>query len=219
MQGALDALPEQYWATGTVRNNAVANDMNRNVPNPFHISNFESIRTSDPILYQHMSTLAQFTSTTIPKNRLLRPFPHMSGLNNSAEPLGKARTHALEVNFQRRLSRGFTFNASYSRMLQQGKTIFENETISRAEIARVTKLTRTTVSDVVAGLLSEGLVKEVGFGSSIGGKPSILLSLEADSRYLIGLNLAQNKFIGAVVNLRGQIKETTEIPVPDGDGE
>jgi predicted NBD/HSP70 family sugar kinase len=99
------------------------------------------------------------------------------------------------------------------------KTIFENETISRAEIARITKLTRTTVSDVVAGLLSGGLVKEVGFGSSIGGKPSILLSLEADSRYLIGLNLAQNKFIGAVVNLRGQIKETAEIPVPDGDGQ
>jgi predicted NBD/HSP70 family sugar kinase len=99
------------------------------------------------------------------------------------------------------------------------KTIFENETISRAEIARITKLTRTTVSDVVAGLLSEGLVKEVGFSSSIGGKPSILLSLEADSRYLIGLNLAQNKFIGAVVNLRGQIKETVELPVTDGDGE
>src|SRR5512134_2093672 len=87
------------------------------------------------------------------------------------------------------------------------KTIFENETISRAEIARITMLTRTTVSDVVAGLLSEGLVKEVGLGSSIGGKPSILLSLVADSRYLIGLNLAQNKFVGAVVNLRGEIKD------------
>jgi hypothetical protein len=123
----LDALPEQYWATGMVRNNTIANEMNRNVPNPFHISNFESIRTSDPVLYQHMSTLAQFTSTTIQKNRLLRPFPHMNGLNNSAEPVGKARTHALELNFQRRLSRGFTLNASYSRMRQEGFTILENE--------------------------------------------------------------------------------------------
>ncbi|MEW6403241.1 MAG: ROK family transcriptional regulator [Chloroflexota bacterium] len=99
------------------------------------------------------------------------------------------------------------------------KTIFTNETISRAEIARMTMLTRTTVSDVVAGLLSEGLVKEVGLGESIGGKPSILLSLEADSRYLIGLNLAQNKFVGAVVNLRGEIKETAEVPVTDEDGD
>ena len=123
----LDALPEQYWATGMVRNNAVATDMNRNVPNPFHISNFESIRASDPVLYQHMSTLAMFTSTTIQKNRLLRPFPHMNGLNNSAEPAGKARTHAFEFNFLRRLSRGFNLNASYTRMFQENFTTIENE--------------------------------------------------------------------------------------------
>ncbi|HLO16268.1 MAG TPA: ROK family protein, partial [Anaerolineales bacterium] len=98
------------------------------------------------------------------------------------------------------------------------KTIFEHETISRAQIARVTKLTRTTVSDVVSGLMLEGLVQEMGAGLSIGGKPSILLSLVADSRYVIGVNLAQNKFIGSIVNLRGEIKKTVEVPVQDGDG-
>ena len=76
------------------------------------------------------------------------------------------------------------------------QTIFENKTISRAEIARLTKLTRATVSDMVSSLLDEGLVKEIGYGESIGGKAPILLSLIADSRYLIGLNLAQDKFIG-----------------------
>jgi predicted NBD/HSP70 family sugar kinase len=45
------------------------------------------------------------------------------------------------------------------------------------------------------------------------------LSVVADSRFLIGLNLAQDKFIGAVVNLRGKIKETIEYPVADLDGE
>src|SRR5512142_2444829 len=84
------------------------------------------------------------------------------------------------------------------------KTIFEAETISRAEIARITRLTRTTVSDVVAGLLSEGLVSEVGIGSSIGGKSPILLSLVKDSRYMISLNVAHDIFCGAVVNLRGE---------------
>jgi len=99
------------------------------------------------------------------------------------------------------------------------QTIFENKTISRAEIARLTKLTRATVSDMVASLLDEGLVKEIGYGESIGGKAPILLSLVADARYLIGLNLAQDKFIGSVVNLRGEIKETVEFPVNDSDGE
>ena len=99
------------------------------------------------------------------------------------------------------------------------RTIFANETISRAEIARVTMLTRTTVSDAVAGLMAEGLVQEVGFGSSLGGKNPILLSVVADARYLIGLNLAQDKFIGAIVNLRGEIKETVELPVQNGNGQ
>lgn len=98
------------------------------------------------------------------------------------------------------------------------RTIFANESISRAELARVTNLTRTTVSEVVAGLLAEGLVEEIGLGTSIGGKSPILLSIVPDSRYLIGLNLAQDKFIGAIVNLRGEIKEMVEAPVHDGNG-
>ena len=98
------------------------------------------------------------------------------------------------------------------------RTIFANESISRAEVARVTRLTRTTVSEVVNGLLAEGLVEEVGRGESLGGKSPILLSIVADSRYLIGLNLGQDKLVGAIVNLRGEIKETVEVPVPEGDG-
>lgn len=99
------------------------------------------------------------------------------------------------------------------------RTIFAHESISRAEVARLTHLTRTTVSDSVNGLLSAGLVEEVGRGESMGGKSPILLSIVADSRYLIGLNLAQDKFIGAVVNLRGEIKQMIEEPVHDDNGE
>lgn len=99
------------------------------------------------------------------------------------------------------------------------KTIIDHESISRADIARLTKLTRASVSDMVASLLDEGLVVEIGYGESIGGKAPILLSLDADSRYLIGVNLAQDKFIGALVNLRGEIKKTVEFPVDGSDGE
>ncbi|MCL6545288.1 MAG: carboxypeptidase-like regulatory domain-containing protein [Bryobacteraceae bacterium] len=123
----LDALPGQYWATGLVRNNAVATEMNRNVTNPFHISNFQALQTSNPVVYQYMSTLSFFTSPTIQKNRLLRPYPHMNGLYDSADPIGKARTHALEINFTRRFSKGLSLNASYSRMHHERWNILENE--------------------------------------------------------------------------------------------
>lgn len=99
------------------------------------------------------------------------------------------------------------------------RTVFAYESISRAEVARITNLTRTTVSEIVNGLLEEGLVEEVGRGESIGGKMPILLSVVADSRFLIGLNLAQDKFIGAILNLRGEIKEMVEVPVQDDNGD
>ncbi|MCZ2122765.1 MAG: ROK family transcriptional regulator [Anaerolineales bacterium] len=97
------------------------------------------------------------------------------------------------------------------------RTLFSHELISRAEIARITNLTRTTVSEVVSGLLKEGLVDEVGRGIAGREKP-ILLSIVPDARYLIGLNLGQDKFVGAIVLLRGEIKETVEIKVNDSDG-
>jgi glucokinase-like ROK family protein len=99
------------------------------------------------------------------------------------------------------------------------KTIFEHESISRAEIARITSLTRTTVSDIVADMLSEGLVEEIGVGSSLGGKSPILLSLVENSRYLIGLDLAHNQFDGGVVNLRGKIQSTVSLPVNNRNGD
>jgi glucokinase-like ROK family protein len=99
------------------------------------------------------------------------------------------------------------------------KTIFEHASISRAEIARITSLTRTTVSEIVADLIAMGLVDEIGVGSSMGGKSPILLSLVDDSRFLIGLDLAQNEFRGAVINLRGQIKELVKLPVNHQNGD
>ena len=98
------------------------------------------------------------------------------------------------------------------------ETIFANQPISRAEIARVTKLTRATVSDLITVFIEEGLVAEVGYGTSLGGKLPILLRVVADARFMIGLNLAQDKFIGSIVNLQGDIKETIEMPVSDSDG-
>ncbi len=99
------------------------------------------------------------------------------------------------------------------------RAIYESGQTSRIEIARHTHLTRTTVSDMVAELIESGLVEEIGTSVSNGGKPSILLQMVADSRYLIGLNLAQDKFIGAVINLRGEIKQVYEVPSENQDGE
>ncbi len=99
------------------------------------------------------------------------------------------------------------------------KTIYDQDPISRADIARATRLARPTVSNVVADLIKSGLVEKVGYGPSAGGKPPILLSVVDDSHHLIGIDLASGEFRGAVVNLRGEIRHRVDLPLHNRDGD
>ncbi len=99
------------------------------------------------------------------------------------------------------------------------KTIYDHASISRAGVARITHLTRPTVSSTVSELIAEGLVTEVGYGPSRGGKPPILLSVVDNSRHLIGIDLANSEFRGAIINLRGKIVYRHSLRVNDSDGE
>ena len=80
-------------------------------------------------------------------------------------------------------------------------------------------LTRTTVGEVVGGLIDEGLAREVGRGPSTGGKAPILLELIDGARHVIGLDLGEFVFRAALVDLRGQVQRTIERPVVGLDGE
>ena len=65
-------VPEEFYASGNVRDPAQQTLLQGNVTNPFHISNFESLRNSDPALYQRLAGNAFFTSTTIQRQFLIR---------------------------------------------------------------------------------------------------------------------------------------------------
>lgn len=99
------------------------------------------------------------------------------------------------------------------------KTIYAQEPISRAEVARVTNLTPPTVSDVVASLIASGLVDEVGYAPSTSGRRAILLKVLDDSRQLVGLDLSREDFRGALANLRGQITHRVDLPLQGRDGD
>lgn len=99
------------------------------------------------------------------------------------------------------------------------RTLYDLGPISRAEIARRTHLTRTTVSDVIGELIGRGMVEEAGRGPSSGGKAPILLQLVADARQVIGLDLGESHFSGALVNLRGTVSHESRLQVQGRDGE
>ena len=98
------------------------------------------------------------------------------------------------------------------------RALYEFGPISRAEVARLSGLTRTTVGDVIAELLGDGLAREIGRGPSTGGKAPILLELVDDARLVIGLDLGEFVFRGAVVDLRGRVQATSEREVGGLDG-
>jgi hypothetical protein len=126
-------LPRQYWATGSVRNQAVDDDMNRNVANPFHINNLASLQGSNPALYNYLRTQAFFTSTTIRKNQLLRTFPHMNGLNGLrpgaefVDSMGGNKYHDFQLLFEKRYSQGFHTSVIYTYSYAESQDFFYNE--------------------------------------------------------------------------------------------
>lgn len=126
----LDVLPEEYWADGLVRNNAVADFLNGTIPNPFNIRNFEDLRTSDPVLYNDMANNGFFTATTIRRHQLLRAYPHMAsgdGLRNTRVPLGRSRYNHIEISLQQRMSKGIEYTVAYTRAWDERRDLFENE--------------------------------------------------------------------------------------------
>ena len=85
------------------------------------------------------------------------------------------------------------------------RTIYHGADISRAEIARRTRLTRPTVSRIVGQLMDAHFVVETGLGPSAGGKPPTLLEVAYDDHQLLALDLGSQEFRGAVVNLGGEV--------------
>jgi N-acetylglucosamine repressor len=98
------------------------------------------------------------------------------------------------------------------------RALHDHSPLSRADLARLTGLTRTSVGDLVGTLIDDGLIEEVGRGQSTGGKSPILLRVAPDGRHLIGLDLGE-AFSGAVVNLRGEILRSIHLPLDGRNGD
>jgi glucokinase-like ROK family protein len=88
------------------------------------------------------------------------------------------------------------------------------EPISRAGIAKITALSRATVSSIVNRLVDTGLIKEIGMGKAEknGGRKPILLELNPEAFYIVGVDLGTNNIIAVVTDLKAKIKSKVSIP-------
>ncbi|WP_413450062.1 ROK family transcriptional regulator [Georgenia phoenicis] len=100
------------------------------------------------------------------------------------------------------------------------QTLAAHGTLSRADLARGTGLTRVTVSDLVAELITAGLVIERGQRpGSRPGKPATLLEIDRDAQHIVGVDLSDlTAFRSCVVDLEGTVLEEYELATGGATG-
>ncbi len=83
--------------------------------------------------------------------------------------------------------------------------IFHNEPVSRIDLSQMTGLNKATVSSLVDELIEEELVREVGYGTSSGGRKPILLTIKRDAGYCVGVNVQITHMTTVLTDLSGTI--------------
>ncbi|MGG1685444.1 ROK family protein [Pseudalkalibacillus sp. NRS-1564] len=85
------------------------------------------------------------------------------------------------------------------------QVIKDNTPISRADIAKMTGLNKSTVSSLVSELLLEDLIYESGPGKSSGGRRPVMLLFNELAGFSIGIDLGVNYMLGILTDLNGNI--------------
>jgi predicted NBD/HSP70 family sugar kinase len=101
------------------------------------------------------------------------------------------------------------------------EALYRDGSMSRADLARRSGLTRPTVSALVAELIDGGIARELGVRDDARvGKPATLVGIESDAFHIVTLDLSSaDRFVGAVVDLRGGVVERASVELEGAVGE
>ena len=95
-------------------------------------------------------------------------------------------------------------------------TLLRHQPISRIRLARRTGLSTTTVTNLVAPLVQQGIVTEVGTdlaaARSGAGRPPLALALVSDSRYALGIHIGVRKSEVALGTLAAKLVGGRTVP-------
>jgi hypothetical protein len=96
----INVTPNEYLSTSAVRDQTTINYLGAQVPNPF-------------FGLMPATAIAALRGQTIARERLLRPYPQFDAVNTTTNE-GQSWYSALQLNLQRRFSKGYTVGASYT---------------------------------------------------------------------------------------------------------
>lgn len=100
IQRNLNVTPQRYLSRSPVRDNQTINYLSANLPNPF-------------AGLLPAGAIGVFTSTSIARERLLRPYPHFDTVTSTTYE-GYSWYHSLQARIEKRFSKGYTLAANYT---------------------------------------------------------------------------------------------------------
>lgn len=113
-------------------------------------------------------------------------------------------------------------NATYINRLNKIKVlelIRKERSISRADIAKSTRLSAPTITRIVDSLIkNEKLVIDLGLGTSEGGRPPNLVSFASESRFIIGVDIGRTTISTALADLDARIVREDLSPTQADEG-
>lgn len=101
------------------------------------------------------------------------------------------------------------------------QSLYRQPGLTRAELARRTGLARVTISDLVAQLIGDGLLRETGLADQArAGRKAISLAVRDDTTDIIALDLSgSEQILGAVFSLYGELRYEQSAPIDGATGE
>lgn len=130
----------------------------------------------------------------------------------------KKLTGAMALRTDRRSGPEHSRRNNRSLVLQ---SLYHSGPASRADLARKTGLTRVTISDLVAELISENLILELGQADEVRpGKPATLVDMNRAGFQILALDLSGANYItGAMLDLAGNVlvEERRDLAGATGD--
>ncbi|MFK9095113.1 ROK family protein [Bacillus salipaludis] len=113
-----------------------------------------------------------------------------------------------------------TGDAAYIKKINRSliiSKIFENGMISRADLAKITGLNKATISVQAADLLAEDLIIETQQDHKNLGRRPIMLSINQQAGFVLGIDLDKNSITFALANISGLPVQTDTIQLDTSD--
>ena len=90
--------------------------------------------------------------------------------------------------------------------------------LSRADLARISGLSKPTVSLALANIERAGLVQAAGHRTGVPGPAAILYEVRPEAGYVLGLDIGRQYIRGAIADLAGTIRTRTSVSAKAANG-